>query len=191
MPIMNNYRSSSNFCTNNNIIIVYCTSVDSISESACSAGSADVPIQKTVEEPTTDSVINETGAYNVFVDDNFKRQALRQMSIINFKLDQLTEDFWKLFSNNLNSIRIIKNWGVKPQTHDETINGEVNCKYTWNEVQLAGIKKKENFSALNIANIVIESVMKIHIKTTTESDVESAIEGWLVKAKEREKKSQK
>lgn len=39
---------------------------------------------------------------NHFSDENFKRQILRPMSIIHFKLDQLTEDFAKLFRNNIN-----------------------------------------------------------------------------------------
>ncbi|XP_044765613.1 uncharacterized protein LOC123321893 isoform X2 [Coccinella septempunctata] len=68
---------------------------------------------------------------------------------------------------------------------ERLISNVLAMNYSW-----LGLKKKDNFSALILSSTVKESVMKIHRKIT-ESDVELVIKGWLVKAKEREEKSQK
>ncbi|CAG9814676.1 unnamed protein product [Phaedon cochleariae] len=61
---------------------------------------------------------------------------------------------------------------------EKLISNVVAMNFSW-----IGFKNKENFSVMNVANIV--SLRRRHIIA---ADVENVVELWLVKAKERETK---
>ncbi|XP_066590159.1 uncharacterized protein [Prorops nasuta] len=62
------------------------------------------------------------------------------------------------------------------------LSNEVAEQYSW-----VGFKGKNNFSILRIAIVITDAKQKTH-RTTTLSEIESVLKGWLVKAKFRKPK---
>ncbi|KAG5867948.1 hypothetical protein JTB14_020468 [Gonioctena quinquepunctata] len=141
----------------------------------------------------TDEVVHSN---NNMKDEQFKRQVLRDLSILHFKMDQLAEDIAQI---NLKkpevpaspSIFLRFNFPFSTeedlQTFEDFLADKANHKQVQLELSRIGGNNTKVMVKRILDKLLRNAVMTIHL-TSNAAEVEGSAKQWLVKSKERYEK---